>query len=64
MTAAEGDVVLISLEKLVPPGAIPTRDLSLRSRIHEPFVFNSYEKAYTPKTLVHALHIMLDVPSL
>ena len=27
------------------PGAIPTRDLPLRSRIHEPFVFNSYEKA-------------------
>jgi hypothetical protein len=26
------------------PGAIPTRDLPLRSRIHEPFVFNSYEK--------------------
>src|SRR5687768_7302618 len=28
------------------PGAIPTRDLPLRSRIHEPFVFNSYEKAF------------------
>jgi hypothetical protein len=27
------------------PGAIPTRDLPLRSRIYEPFVFNSYEKA-------------------
>jgi len=26
------------------PGAIPTRDLPLTSRIHEPFVFNSYEK--------------------
>jgi hypothetical protein len=24
------------------PGAIPTRDLPLRSRIHEPFVFNTY----------------------
>ena len=27
------------------PGAIPTRDLPLRSRIHEPSVFNSYETA-------------------
>jgi len=27
------------------PGAIPTRDLPLRRRIHEPFVFNSYERA-------------------
>ena len=27
------------------PGAIPARDLTLRSRIHEPIVFNSYEKA-------------------
>jgi len=27
------------------PGAIPTRDLPLRSRIHGPLVFNSYEKA-------------------
>lgn len=26
-------------------GAIPARDLPLRSRIYEPFVFNSYEKA-------------------
>ena len=27
------------------PGAIPTRDLPLRSQFYEPFVFNSYEKA-------------------
>ena len=33
------------LRKSGAPGAIPTRDLPLRSRIHEPFVFNSYEKA-------------------
>ena len=37
----EGEVM--TLLKTGAPGAIPTRDLPLRSRIHEPFVFNSYE---------------------
>jgi len=39
-----GGEVLIA-QKTGAPGAIPTRDLPLKSRIHEPFVFNSYEKA-------------------
>ena len=44
------------------PGAIPTRDLPLGSRIHEPFVFNSYETL--TKTRVHALRIVLELLSL
>jgi len=39
-----GGEVLIA-QKTGAPGAIPTRDLPLKSRIHEPFVFNSYKKA-------------------
>jgi hypothetical protein len=39
-----GGEVLIA-QKTGAPGAIPTCDLPLRRRIHEPFVFNSYEKA-------------------
>jgi len=42
--AFEGGEVLTSLRKMVPRRD-STRDLPLRSRIHEPFVFNSYEKA-------------------
>ena len=57
-----GGEVLIA-QKTGAPGAIPTRDLPLRSRIHEPFVFNSYEKSLT-NMRVHTLHIVLDVPSL
>ena len=41
----KGGEALIPEGKTAAPGAIPTRDLPLRSRIHEPFVFNSYEKA-------------------
>jgi len=58
--AFEGGEVLISLRKMVPPARSHARP-SLRSRIHEPFVFNSYEKAY--KMPVHALHIVLKVPN-
>src|SRR6266536_3917683 len=34
------------------PGAIPTRDLPLRSQIHEPFVVNSYEKAQRKRMII------------
>ena len=44
-TTSEGGEVQISSVKTGAPGAIPTRDLPLRSRFYEPFVFNSYEKA-------------------
>ena len=52
----------VRIAKMVPRRD-PTRDLPLRSWIHEPFVFQQLRKSLT-KTLVHALHIMLDVPSL
>ena len=41
----KGDPINGLFDKTGAPGAIPTRDLPLRSQIHEPFVFNSYEKA-------------------
>ncbi len=40
------------------PRAIPTRNLPLRRRIHEPPVFNRYEKSLT-KTHVHTLLLCL-----
>ena len=54
----EGGEVLTSQGKWCPRRD-STRDLPLRSRIHEPFVFNSYEKPY--KTPVHTVHIVLEV---
>jgi hypothetical protein len=51
-----------SCGKTGAPGAIPTRDLSLRSRIDEPFV-STVTKSLA-KTHEHALHIVLEVPKL
>lgn len=43
--------------------ALGDRDLSLRSRIHEPFVSKQFRKRLT-KMRVHTLHIVLEVPKL
>lgn len=38
------------------PGAIPTRNLPPRSQIHEPFVFNGYEKAGRKHLIIGMAH--------